>query len=206
MQSYVRWSPCTYVYMGVGVALAFVPWRLLRRQQSRSCAGTLTNAGNACHHGNSPEGCDVCWTNRSWRAGCTANQRRAVATAARSARAHVVVGASVTLPFIMLTLLSALTWLICVVDVVVVVVRSSVGPCVRLVWVDHGVLDTSLLQMHFYDYEPAACCITRCNRRSNCSCNCCYNGCSNSGNCLDSCIVYSSFSSLQWCEVVRIAP
>ena len=92
MQSYVCRSWGAYVH--VGASLAFVAssaprWRCCgscggggMRQRRRSSFGTLTNAGNACHHGNSPEGCDVCWTNRSWRAGCTANQRLAVATTA----------------------------------------------------------------------------------------------------------------------------
>lgn len=72
----------------------------------------LDECRNACHHGNAPEGCDDRWTNRSWRARCTANQRRAVAagrqlgwlTARRTCRprfrhvaihyAHVAVGIS----------------------------------------------------------------------------------------------------------------
>jgi len=48
-------------------------------------------------------------TDRSWRAGCAANQRRGERAVASRATAHAVAAASVTLPFIMLTLLSALT-------------------------------------------------------------------------------------------------
>ena len=52
-----------------GVARAVAP----SHATTSFVAGTLTNAGNACHHGNGPEGfddccccCCCCWTDRSW--------------------------------------------------------------------------------------------------------------------------------------------